>query len=143
GISDKTLRILREINLLHALPRMEARRQGSSRPRSAEEVLFLDLHGTYLNESVTDAGMKELAPLKNLRELHLPWSVTDKGMKELTGFKDLTELNLFGCHGVTDAGLKTLTGLKNLKRIVVYNCKVTDAGIAEFKKALPNCEVAR
>ena len=62
---------------------------------------------------VTDAGLKELAPLKNLTTLDLPRSVTDAGLKELAGLKSLTTLRL-SATWVTDAGLKELAGLKNL-----------------------------
>ena len=40
--------------------------------------------------------------------------VTDAGLKELAALKNLTTLNLYRWHKVTDAGLKELAALKNL-----------------------------
>jgi len=37
--------------------------------------------------------------------------------------------------------LKGLTNLTNL--ILPYHTQVTDAGVAELKKALPNCDINR
>jgi hypothetical protein len=69
---------------------------------------------------VTDAGLKELAELKGLKELHLQETkVTDAGLKELAGLKGLQELHLRGCR------------------------EVTDAGVAELQKALPDCKIRR
>jgi hypothetical protein len=57
---------------------------------------------------VTDAGLKELAALKNLTTLHLGNTrVTDAGMKELAALKNLTTLSLFSTE-VTGTGLKEL-----------------------------------
>jgi hypothetical protein len=45
---------------------------------------------------------------------------------------------------VTDNGLKELAGLKELKYLDLRRCQgVTDAGVAELKKALPDCEITR
>lgn len=44
---------------------------------------------------------------------------------------------------VTDAGLKELAQLKNLKRLVLTRTDVSDGGVEELKKALPNCEIIR
>ncbi len=63
---------------------------------------------------VTDAGLKELAPLKNLTTLYLGCTkVTDAGLKELAPLKNLTTLDLRATQ-VTGAGLKELAPLKNL-----------------------------
>ena len=79
-------------------------------PNSAEEVISLNLSGT----SVTDAGLKEMAGPKNLSSLSLvKMQVTDSGLNELTGLKYLSSLDL--------------------------RTRVTDKGVAELRKALPNC----
>ena len=47
--------------------------------------------------SLNDAGLKELAALKNLTTLNLSHTnVTDAGLKELAALKNLTTLNLSG-----------------------------------------------
>ncbi|MFM8273475.1 MAG: hypothetical protein ACKODX_14270 [Gemmata sp.] len=72
------MKALREINLLHALS--TASTGGIQRPTKPEDVTTLNLNLT----QVTDAGLKELAPLKNLTTLYLSGSkVTDAGVKEL------------------------------------------------------------
>src|SRR5687768_11468193 len=49
---------------------------------------------------VTDAGLKELADLKQLTSLYLGQCslVTDAGLKELKDLKQLTSLNLFATN---------------------------------------------
>jgi hypothetical protein len=44
---------------------------------------------------------------------------------------------------VTDAGLKELAGLKSLQSLDLSRTKVTDAGLKELQKALPDCEIVR
>jgi hypothetical protein len=66
--------------------------------------------------------------------------VTDAGLKELARLKSLKELSLFKTH-VTDAGLKELAGLMSLQFLDLRKTKVTDAGLRELHKALPECEI--
>jgi hypothetical protein len=62
----------------------------------------LDLNST----GVTDAGLKELAKLTNLRALNLQKTeVTDAGLRALAGLKNLQSLDLFGT-AVTDDGVQ-------------------------------------
>ena len=42
---------------------------------------------------------------------------------------------------ITDAGLAGLKGLTNLGSLNLENTQVTDAGVAELRKALPNCSI--
>jgi hypothetical protein len=42
---------------------------------------------------------------------------------------------------ITDVGLKELAKLQKLESLSVIGTKVTKAGVAELKKALPNCEI--
>ena len=48
-----------------------------------------------------------------------------------------------GAGPVTDAGLVHLQGMTNLTILDLRDTKVTDAGVAELKQALPNCEIKR
>jgi hypothetical protein len=45
--------------------------------------------------------------------------------------------------GVTDVALKALASLKKLKTVYLNGTKVTAAGMADLKKALPECEVTQ
>jgi Leucine-rich repeat (LRR) protein len=88
---------------------------------------------------ITDAGLKELAGLQNLQRLDLGFTrITDAGLKELAGLKNLQWLNLWGTR-ITDAGLKELAGLKNLLWLGLEFTQITDAGVRELQKALPKC----
>jgi hypothetical protein len=42
---------------------------------------------------------------------------------------------------ITDAGLKELTKLKQLVLLGLVDTKVTKAGMAELRKALPKCRI--
>ena len=45
---------------------------------------------------------------------------------------------------ITDAGLVQLKGLTKLQSLDLSGCEnITDTGIAELQKALPNCEISR
>ncbi len=115
-VSDATLRTLRECDRLHLLFVAEGR--SNEYPGSMEAVVGVNLAHT----KVTDAGLKELAGMKNLA-----W------------------IGLEGTH-VTDAGLKTLTVHKHLARIDLKGIArqdITDTGVAQFRKELPNCEINR
>ena len=40
-------------------------------------------------------------------------------------------------------GLVHLKGLTNLQELSLYYTKVTDAGVADLQKSLPNCEIQK
>src|SRR4051794_16013180 len=59
--------------------------------RPGKPVVVVDLG----HKNVTDADLRELAPLKGLETLNLDFTqVTDAGMKELAGLKSLHTLSL-------------------------------------------------
>ena len=43
---------------------------------------------------------------------------------------------------ITDVGLKEVTKLQNLRSLSLRDTQITDAGVAELKKALPKCEIS-
>jgi YHS domain-containing protein len=93
------------------------------------------------NSQISDAGLANLAGLKNLTRLHLEnTGVGDAGLAHLKGLTNLEYLNLYNTQ-VTDAGLANLTGLKNLKKLYLWQSKVTEAGAAELQKSLPEVAV--
>ena len=99
---------------------------------------------------MNDAALKQLAPLKNLKELRVrqtrapglelsPFPLThldlnyvvafgDEGMKSLKGMRTLTELYVRGTS-ITDEGLKNLAGLTNLVELDLADDNVSDAGL--------------
>jgi internalin A len=101
-------------------------------------VVSVNLSGT----QITDAGLKELAPLTNLTRLFLSSpQVTDAGLKELAPLTNLTRLFLKDTR-VTDTGLKELAPLTNLTTLVLKDTRVTDAGVKELQAVLPRCEIS-
>ena len=44
---------------------------------------------------------------------------------------------------VTDAGLVHLKGMTKLERLYLAGTKVTTTGVADLKKALPNCRIRK
>lgn len=68
--------------------------------------------------------------------------MTNAGVKELAPLKNLTALFLIRTK-VTNAGLKELAPLKNLFILELTGTKVTEAGGKAFQKGLPECKVLR
>jgi len=162
-VTDRVLADLRETNLLHYLNvgSGQAILGVDTRPSKPEDLVRLDLSWT----KVTDAGLKELASLKNLERLDLRGTaVSGEGLKELEPFKKLTILVLASTKvtdgslkglaslvsvrwlelentKVTDAGMKELVPLKNLLRLNLKGTKVTSAGVGEARKENPKLYV--
>lgn len=62
-------------------------------------------------------------------------------LEHLGRMTDLKDLRLCDSQ-ITDAGLRHLKGLANLKYLdVTYSTEVTEEGIEELRKALPNCTI--
>ena len=84
------------------------------------------------SRQVTDTGLKELAGLKQLRDLDIgETKVSDLGLKELAGLLQLRTLKL-NATKVTDVGLNELTGLMNLYKLRLDKTHVTDTGLKEL-----------
>ena len=66
--------------------------------------------------------------------------MTDAGLKELAALKNLTTFDISATK-VTDAGLKELATLKNLTTLDLSQTQVTDAGLKELQQALPKCQI--
>src|SRR5262245_18337973 len=78
---------------------------------------------TLTGDAGTDASLKDLRELGQLRELHLYRSkVTDAGLKELKDLKQLRTLDL-SHTAVTGVGLKELRGLAELRKVWLFNSK--------------------
>jgi internalin A len=80
---------------------------------------------------ITDGGLQSLSLLENLADLDLfHTAITDAGLKELSAFRGLRALDV-GLTQVTDAGLKHLAGAKRLRRLNLQANSITDAGLKE------------
>lgn len=81
---------------------------------------------------ITDAGLKELAGLNQLRVVCLFGArVKDAGMKSLAALPALEELDVRK-NAVTNAGFKELAGAKQLRLLYAGNTRLTDAGLKEL-----------
>ena len=85
---------------------------------------------------LTEADLAKVTRLSLIRT-----KITDAGLKEVAKLQKLTILGLGHNDKITDAGLKDLAKLKNLTRLILSDTKITDAGAAELKKALPKCKI--
>ena len=111
--------------------------EGNITKADLENVYELNLGDT----QITDAGLKDVAKLQNLEELVLEnTQITDEGLKEVAKLQKLEQL-LLSYTEITDAGLKDVARLQKLIKLVFWSTKVTKAGVAEFKKALPDCQI--
>jgi hypothetical protein len=67
--------------------------------------------------------------------------LTDQQLTELLACPGLVRLNV-DVSEITDAGLRTLAKMPMLQEVDVQGCKnITAEGMAEFRKAKPNCDL--
>ena len=77
---------------------------------------------------------------------------TDAALVHLKGLTSLQTLDLRGPY-ITDAGLAHLKGMTNLQALDLSRTRklktldlagqITDAGVADLRKALPNCKISK
>ncbi|MCY2928408.1 MAG: hypothetical protein NTV86_02730 [Planctomycetota bacterium] len=91
------------------------------------------------DRGTVDSDLALLEPFKDM-----DWSVvlayagvTDAGVKRLAGFPRVTRLSLLGCAQVTDEGVKALASLPKLEWLELSDTRVTPAGLASLRAALP------
>jgi hypothetical protein len=95
------------------------------------------------SDELDDSVIEPLGKLPNLSVLKLHSSkVVGSNLDVLKKFSSLRELYLDGCS-ITDDALDVLVQLKGLTKLQLRDTKVTDAGIAKFKAARPDCEVTK
>jgi hypothetical protein len=82
---------------------------------------------------VTDAGLKHVKGLTQLKELYVRGSqITDAGLESLKELQLLQVLDLNDTV-ITDVGLKHLAGLTELRKLWIGNTRVTDVGLEQLK----------
>lgn len=95
-----------------------------------------------LRDAHPEAGtLAALAAMPRLEKLSLYKSstVTDAMIAELVAAKKLNNLDLFGTN-LTDASLDHVATIKSLRYLAVATTKMTQAGVAAFKKKRPDVE---
>ncbi len=99
---------------------------------------YLDLFDT----KMSDTGLKYIQDFKNLYYLYIGGNlITSQGLKVLTGFKSLRYLDISDSILITDEGIPYLRQLKNLVFLRLYTTGISDNGIEELKRALPQCRI--
>ena len=106
----------------------------------AKEIASKGLPGLRLSRRATDGDLAHLKGLKGLQWLDLEVSnITDAGLVHLKGLTGLQRLTLSST--ITDAGLVHLKGLTALRELNLRGTKITDAGAASLRKALPKARI--
>lgn len=94
-------------------------------PRSIE-TLHLE------SSSLDDAGLKQLAELRELRKLYLDQTkITNSGLESLRRLSNLQHLSLTGTS-ISDNGLAELSGCGQLAFLYLDETPVTGSGFAKF-----------
>jgi hypothetical protein len=94
--------------------------------KSLKNLEYLEISDLILS----DESMKVIGNLKKLKSLkmvYLNGVITNAGIKSIDELTDLRELMIVGCKNVSNAGLKHLENLKKLKII-----KICDDGIKDI-----------
>jgi Leucine-rich repeat (LRR) protein len=139
-ITDEGLKALAPLKKIETLllANTKVRGEGLAAFLPASNLKVLSLSGAPVNA----AGMKEIGSLSALNQLYFfSPDIADDWLSELTRLKSLTLLQLHS-YALTDKGLRVLTRVKSLESLQVHHhCAITKDGVAEFKKALPNCRI--
>ncbi len=117
---------------------------------AALETIGRDLSGlrvlaiTGANQ-VQGSAFRALGKSRTLKEVSVADGVGDDAVAaELSLLSGVEVLNFNGCPQLSDTGLESLSRLKSLKRVALHRCtKLTDAGVAAFRKARPDVTVER
>lgn len=113
---------------------------------------------------VSEVGIEQLLPLKNLSELYLAETtigddalamfsklpalrklrlarnqISNDGLQHLAGLTDLVELDLSEISQLSDDGLQYLSSLTNLRKLNLWRVPIGDAGV-QYLKPLTNLE---
>ncbi|NOZ38947.1 MAG: hypothetical protein GXP24_01815 [Planctomycetes bacterium] len=84
------------------------------------------------NETVTDAQLAYLSPLKDLKTIYLfRTQIRGPGLIHLVGLRHLKAIQLGGTK-LNDAGLEHLAKIKGLKYLGLNDTEITDLGVAHL-----------
>ncbi len=91
---------------------------------------------------VGDAGLEKLKPLENLVNLSVnSTAITDAGLEHLKALK-LQQLSVAD-NRITDKGLVHLRMQTAMQILHLEKTKVTDLGVYDLQRALPNLRIFR
>ena len=94
------------------------------------------------NETEMREFLRAIAKCRSIQGLNLYESgVTDGGLAELAPLKNLANLELANNDDISDEGIEYLKSFKSLKRLTLFGTRVTKNGIERLRAALPDCEI--
>jgi Leucine-rich repeat (LRR) protein len=140
-ISDEGLRELERLPDLQRLSFTYCRKftdYGLEALGQIENLKNLTLSST----NITNRGLGTVGTLNRLTVLDLTLSedINDAGMSDLAALKELTRLSLRGT-GVSDLGIDELADLTKLQSLDLRGTPVTSEGVNRLKSKLPNCAI--
>lgn len=109
---------------------------------SGRPVIRVDLRYYDLSDDEVASFARVLAAFPSLKALDIKSvKMSDAGLRHLQNLPQLRKLSVEA--PVTDAGLAHLKALHQLEELSLKGSKVTDAGVQELQKALANVKVDR
>jgi Leucine-rich repeat (LRR) protein len=142
-ITDAGLRALKDLPALTdlSLRRTQVSDAGLASLKELNTLRRLVLDGTALRGVGLANNLKELTELTELRlGCATLTDLAAKQLGELKALKKLERLSLAG-SSIGDDTLKQLHGLTGLRELDLTGTKVSAAGVASAKKALPKCRI--
>jgi Leucine-rich repeat (LRR) protein len=140
GNADERIAVLSEMKSLRmlSLASAELTDRGLSHISRMRSLEMLDITRT----DVTDDGLSLLPNLRGLKELSLEavQGITDRGMLKLVRLPELEELDLQATR-ISDASIAVLGQFQHLRRLNVCGTPMTEQGISELRRNLPNAYV--
>ena len=104
-----------------------------------KQLTELDLAASSTYSRLGDAGIKQLAPLTRLKKLDLDYNpVSQTALGYLGLLTSLEELRLNGSD-ITDVSVPWLKSFARLHMLDLYHTLVTQRGFDDLKAALPGC----
>lgn len=139
---DRSGFIARQLSRSEALLAVSPVAPGGDLAKAQLDVLAAaSLHIAELDLShsgLQDADLASIAKLTRLTHLELQGNqLTDAGVRALQPLSELRVLNLYGNRGITNASLAMLAELPKLQRAYLWQTGVTAAGVAQLRRRRP------
>ncbi len=107
---------------------------------AADDELVIHFDGS-AGKTIGDEVLKRVGSLKNVIGVQFKsTNLSNAGLQQLARMKNLVELTLIANRRLTDTGLDHLHGLKNLKKLEIKG-RFSKRAVAKLKQALPGCVV--
>jgi hypothetical protein len=130
------LPVLEKLHLLDEQGKMNLTDAGLAHLGNLSRLRWLSF-----KSGLSDVGLMHLRRLDNLELLAIQSNgLTDDGLRHLADL-NITSLSLYAAAGITDDSVEHLRSLRRLQGLHVTGSKLTPAGIAELRAALPDCEI--